>query len=604
MPRILLLLLVVTGCGLSPSKNSDDRAPALNPTPTVSKDDQTKNGGGNSSTPGSPVIAGPVSNVPNQGGNLNLLSVTKPDKCQHVESQETDPRLIDAPIANGGQLFVSLKEIATADGFVGYVVGNQTTLIASLTECLNVIMDRVPPGKMDIVITGKCQSSAGLTDCGRRLNGVEFLPGRRTMINNISMAPLRKITVPLKGIVGTATAEIKGTDLVSNLVAGQSQIVIERVPEGDHEIDVAASGSYLEAFHKFPVAGGDATLPPVYLYPTSGIDRFVRLSNFEGASGNVVSSKEAHITIVDPNVTRMKIADDASFTTGRGWEPFRSTLIVPLTNKKRESKTIWIRLAGDNDVGQYDQAITLDLSREVRNGVKFTPEFSVPAYGYPYQGFDIALHPSAPVKDIKYQVSAGFISTPVMNQDWQAVAPSLHLPLVPSRGSSHYTLTVTYRDEDGYESLPVPVGFDVGLPPWSRSTFSYSARNYSCSARPNTRLSPDPSYLDLDYEISGFSLPSGMRDADVATISFNAPVISYDILLSSNRRHDSSVYGSGGGTTYSRSGSIRFRATYQIENHICGVFGCPDFDCGSFSNMEYRHSGAMIDRYGFSISAR
>lgn len=240
----------------------------------------------------------------------------------------TPPDLV--PVS--GQLAFSLPDGIDACSASGYVVGYQQELPLKLAVDGSTYMDNLPPGKLDIIITGSPTATQLINNglqLGLRLNDVVSLPGVRRDVKDFDLLPLSSITGKARlGTLATGgdhagiLVYIPGTSFLA-YTDKNGNYTITGVPQGTHNLFFEKDGYHRGQAEGLTVSENPLYVDPINLVLATGATGTFYISNAVKQSDNkmLINTWDIHLEIIpSPGALLMMVSTSSDFT-GSYWEP-------------------------------------------------------------------------------------------------------------------------------------------------------------------------------------------------------------------------------------------------------------------------------------------
>ena len=299
-------------------------------------------GGGSSSTAGSPESA----STPSAGS------------C-------STPIAAPAVPAAAGQFSFSLPTTVDPCTVSGYVVGYESQLKIEQTNEGNFVINNVPSGQLDIIITGSDSSPAlwlneKQNEKGIRLKKTKFLNGLKTDAGAIDLPKMGSLsgTALLSGQTDHAGIDvyIPGTSYIAK-TDSDGKYSFSAVPVGEHNLYFDKDGYHRGQIEGIAVESGVATkASDMELVLSTGAEGFLIISGGEAYS----NSRAVSLTIGATNdAVLMKIAEDDAFKN-KSWLPVKTYTIY--TFNSDGAKNLYVKFADANGLesSPFSATITID----------------------------------------------------------------------------------------------------------------------------------------------------------------------------------------------------------------------------------------------------
>lgn len=371
---------------------------------------------------------------------------------------------VPAPTAVAGQLVI---EIATADldaaSLEGFVVGQEGAAPLKPAGGDTYYIDRVPPGKLDVVISGKRKVArlgiAGEAGAimGRRINNIVFTAGTATTLGE-------KVTLPTAGSVSGRAFMTGATDNtgISVYIPGthyaartnaDGQFALPGLPVGDHDLQFEREGSGFTKFHVDQVTvneGQDTPVPAVELVFNHGITATIAIQLTDLTAAVAIG-------VTEGAPTHMIISDDPTFANQQ-YEPFAATkeLVLPVRDDLRAGhgkakRIVAAKLKEGGLEVTVTQEVAIDLFAD-----RAAPVLGEGAATYASAVVPLALN--APHLATSMQVS---LDPEFVNAEWTPVAATVPVTFL---SDGEVQVFVRFRTVDDVESDVASASIVIATP--------------------------------------------------------------------------------------------------------------------------------------------
>jgi hypothetical protein len=213
----------------------------------------------------------------------------------------------------------------------------------------------VPPGKHDIIITGRSTSASGENNLGIRLDDV--LVGSSTK-------RLGQVELPVMGrligkvvLAGTSNSlregtliAIEGADehyFTSSVTNGT--FIMPRVPVGTHKVFVSRQGYQRLDKDEIEIAAAtDTDLGELLLFPSGGASGQIKINGGAAVTGSLTVTVSI---VASPNATVFMISEDPNFTnqTFLPLQASKSFTFSAAPGENSSTLTLWAQFANNDD---------------------------------------------------------------------------------------------------------------------------------------------------------------------------------------------------------------------------------------------------------------
>jgi N-acetylneuraminic acid mutarotase len=334
----------------------------------------------------------------------------------------------------------------------GYVVGYEGTLKVERTNEGFFVLNNIPAGQLDIIITGN-DVGAGLwldkkeKERGKRIKKTKILNGVKTDGGEIDLPRMGIIVgkAVLNGQTDHAGIDVyvPGTEYTAKTDT-EGKFSFTAVPVGEHNLYFEKDGYHRGQIEGIKVAESIETkLDDLTLVLSTGAEGFIIIEN--GAA--LVNSRTVNLNIgATEDAVLMKISESNVFE-GVSWKPVKSSLQYVFDSQGE--KKLYVKFANANGLesSPFTDEVIVDI---FSNGSAiFAPSYSVSSVVPPSSTFtlsNIALPGNA--TEMMVSTSSTFSGasweTPTTNK--QIVFPANY----SSCGTKKFYLK--FKDSDGYES--------------------------------------------------------------------------------------------------------------------------------------------------------
>lgn len=277
----------------------------------------------------------PTTTAAQEGGDLgDDENVAALNACG--KASESEP---PAEVAVSGQFVLDLPEETDKCSVSGYVVGYQQELPVKLAVDGSLYLDNLPPGKLDIVISGQ-NAGMGLSEglkLGVRLNDVVSLPGVRREVKDVTLLPLSKIvgkaqlsTLSVGGDHAGILVYIPGTDYLA-YTDNQGNYTINNVPQGVHNLYFEKDGYHRGQAEELTVGADPLDVDMIKLMLATGATGTFSIAGAQKLSNGklLINTWDIHLDIVPSKGALLMMISTKNDFAGSYWEPiFTSRTIM------------------------------------------------------------------------------------------------------------------------------------------------------------------------------------------------------------------------------------------------------------------------------------